>query len=79
MKRTTEEVVREIAKFQNGVGGAYDLDDFLTIPIQDQRLNAIRIECLDLREKFPPGSCQQYCSDEGLKRLKEFLEDLQAN
>jgi hypothetical protein len=79
MKRTTEEVIREITNFLNEIGGAYDWDDFLTIPIRDQRLNAIRIECLDLRDKYPPGSCRQYCSDAGLERLKQILADLQAN
>jgi hypothetical protein len=79
MKRTTEEVIREITKFLSGIGGAYDWDDFLTFPIQDQRLNAIRIECAELPHKYPPGSCRQYCSDEELKRLGEILDDLKAN
>jgi hypothetical protein len=79
MKRTTEEVIGEITRFLSGIGGAYDWDDFLTIPIKDQRLNAIRIECLDLREKFPPESCRQYCSDEGLERLRGILKGLQSH
>ena len=79
MKRTTEEVTREITKFLNGIGGAYDWDDFLTFPIEDQRLEAIRIECAELRDKYPPGNCRQYCSDEGLERLREILKDLQSN
>jgi len=79
MKRTTEEVIREISRFLDGLGGAYDWDDFLTIPIKDQRLDAIRIECGDLRDKYPPGSCRQYCSDEGLERLREILKGLQSN
>jgi hypothetical protein len=55
-RRTTEEVIREITKFLNGIGGAYDWDDFLSIPIHDQRLNAIRIECRELPDKNPPGA-----------------------
>jgi hypothetical protein len=78
MKRTTEEVIQEIAKFLNRVGGAYDWDDFLTIPINDPMLDAIRIECLDLRENYPPGKKRQYCSDEGLKRLEVILSDLKT-
>jgi hypothetical protein len=77
-RRTTEEVIREITKFLNGIGGAYDWDDFLTIPIHDRRLDAIRLECLDLRDTYPPGKKRQYCSDEGLKRLEEILHDLKT-
>jgi hypothetical protein len=78
MKRTIDEVITEISKFLNGAGGAYDWDDFVSIPIKDKHLDAIRIECFDLREKYPPGTKRQYCSDEGLKRLEEIFRDLKA-
>ncbi len=76
MKRTAEDVIREISKFLNGAGGAHDWDDFISIPIDDRRLDEIRIECSDLRDKYPPGGQRQFCSDEGLRRLKEILNDL---
>jgi hypothetical protein len=79
MRRTTEEVIGEITKFLNGIGGAYDWDDFLTIPIHDQQLNAIRIECAELRDKYPPGSCRQFCGDEGLRRLQEIIDDFRTS
>jgi hypothetical protein len=63
----------------DGTGGAYDWDDFLTFRIQDQGLDAIRAECAELPDKFPPGACRQYCSDEGLNRLREILEGLRSN
>ena len=78
MKRTTENVIQEISKFLNGDGAAHDWDDFISIPISDQRLDAIRIECPDLRDKYPPRTQRQYCSDDGLEKLKEILSDLQA-
>lgn len=78
MKRTTDEVITEIAKFLSGVGGAHDWDDFISIPIKDRRLDAIRIECSDLRDKYPPGEKRQYCSDEGLERLEEILRGLKT-
>jgi hypothetical protein len=77
MRRTTEEVIREIKNFLDGGGGAYDWDDFLAFPIPDQRLDAIRIECAELPDKYPSGSCRQYCGDEGLRRLEEILNDLE--
>lgn len=76
MKRTTDEVITEITKLLSGVGGVHDWDDFISIPIKDKRLDAIRIECSDLRDNYPPGTKRQYCSDEGLKRLEEILHDL---
>ena len=78
MKRTTDEVITEITKFLSGAGGAHDWDDFISIPIKDKRLDAIRIECSDLRDNYPPGKKRQYCSDEGLKRVEEILHDLKA-
>ena len=78
-RRTTEEVIREIKNFLDGGGGAYDWDDFVSIPIQDQRLNAIRIECRELPDKYPPGGCRQYCGDNGLKRLEEIIDDLRTS
>ena len=76
-KLSTEGVIQEITKFLNGTGGAYDWDDFICIRIQDPTLNAIRIECAELPEKYPPGP-RQYCSDEGLKRLEEILHQLRT-
>jgi hypothetical protein len=78
MKRTTENVIQEISKFLNGAGAAHDWDDFISISISDPRLDAIRIECSDLRDKYPPGTERKYCSDEGLNRLEEILNDLKA-
>jgi hypothetical protein len=78
MKRTREEVAREIEKFLNGDGGAYDWDDFVSIPIRDERLNAIRIECAEPRDMNPPDNCRQYCGEQGLKRPREILRDLEA-
>jgi len=74
MKRTAEEVIREITDFLNRVGGAHDWDDFISIRIDDERLNAIRIECADLPVRYPAGNCRQYCGDEGLKRLQEIVD-----
>jgi hypothetical protein len=78
MRRTPEEVVREIKKFLDGIGGAYDWDDFLSILVRDKRLNAVRIECAELRDKYPPIDCRQYCDDRGLERLHEIVEELET-
>ncbi len=76
MKRSRSEVIEEIEKFLNGKGGAYDWDDFVTLRIRDSKLDAIRIECCELRDKYPPEGKRQYCSDEGLARLRQILNQL---
>lgn len=76
-KLNTEDVIQEITKFLNETGGAYDWDDFTSIRIQDPTLNAIRIECAELPDKYPPGP-RQYCGDGGLKRLEEILDQLRT-
>jgi hypothetical protein len=75
---STREIIREITSFLNGTGRAYDWDDFTSIPISDEDLNAIRIECAELPHRYPPGNCRQYCSDEGLRRLEEILNNLKT-
>ena len=62
IKRTVDDAIKEITNFLNGVGGAYDWDDFVSIPIRDKRLDSIRVECFKFREKYPPGVKRQYCS-----------------
>jgi hypothetical protein len=79
VKHTTEYVIEEIEKFLNGTGGAYDWDDFTSIPIRDPHLNSIRIECAELRESYPPTSDDGYCGHEGLDRLREILDGLKKN
>ena len=78
VKLSIEEVIQEIENFLNGSGGAYDWDDFTTFTIRDQQLNAIRIECAELPDKYPSGNCRQYCSNEGLERLKEIINELRT-
>ena len=79
MRRTLQQVIHEIESFLSCLGGPYDWDDFVTLPIKnDPRLDAVRVECYELRETFPPGRKRQYCNDEGLRRLEEILRDLKA-
>ena len=76
MKRSKQEVVKILDDFLSGAGGAWDWDDFTSIPIGDPELERIRIECADMREKFPPSACRQYCSDEGMLAIRALLENL---
>lgn len=49
----------------------WDWDDFISVPIKDNYLDAVRLICLYLPEKFPPPSgTNLYCSEEGYKLLE---------
>ena len=41
-RRTPEEVVRPLEDFLHGTGGAYDWDDFVSVPIEDPELEGLR-------------------------------------
>jgi hypothetical protein len=75
---TREEAVRYIEDFLQDTGGRWDWDDFTSIPIKnDAELDAIRIQCSDLRVDYPPAPGQGgYCNDEGFAVLKSILADL---
>ncbi len=76
MKVTRERVLLEIDKFLSGRGGAYDWDDFTTLPIDDPSLDAVRKICADLPELYPPAEPRQYCGPEGLSRLRRIAREL---
>ncbi len=64
--------VRAILRaFIYGETGEWDWDDFISLPVEDAYLNAVRIICRDLPTRFPPelGS-DAYCSNEGWSTLK---------
>jgi hypothetical protein len=47
-RRTPGEVADAIKKHVNGTEGQWDWDHFTSIPIADERLDAIRLQCIDL-------------------------------
>lgn len=47
-KRSPQEVAQCLRDFLNGAGGDWDWDDFISIPIADPRLEAIRARAADL-------------------------------
>ena len=49
--RTPEEVAQYLRRFIDGTEGEWDLDDFESVPIQNEELDSIRREFLAI--KFP--------------------------
>ena len=75
---TKEEVANEIESFLSGTGGAYDWDEFCTFTLADPQLDKIRARCARLDQEFPPGLSGGYCSEEGMKVLRAYVEQLRV-
>jgi len=67
MKRSAQEVAGFIQNHVRGTEGPHDWDDFTSIPISNERLNAIRLRCVQLDDEHP---------DERFAELKKIVEDL---
>ena len=74
---TRKQVLEILKNFIDGRGGEWDWDDFISIPLEDSYLEAIRLRCAGLPEEFPPGSEKGYCSSEGIKILEDYVKNLQ--
>ena len=71
------DVINFIKAFLDGTGGSWDWDDFISIPIEDKELDRIRDRCAGLPEEFSPTENGQYCNEEGLKVLREYIKTLE--
>ena len=73
---TPEEVARCIKDFLDGSGGEWDWDDFVSVPLDDVSLEAIRSRCAALPDRHPPTEAGHYCSAAGLAELRRLLASL---
>ena len=75
--RTRDEVAAIIEDFVSGAGGAWDWDDFTSIPIKDSALDAVRIKC-DLMHSLYPGTKTEWCNEYGRAVLRELAANLRS-
>ncbi len=75
---SSEEVERSIRAFLDGSGEPWDWDDFISVPLRDSTLDAVRVECARLPERFPPTAPGCYCSDAGMLELRRLMETLRV-
>lgn len=73
-----ERVYEIIQSFIDGSISEWGWDDFLYAPIKDPYLKEIQKECLNLPNEYPPGNPKEYCNEDGVKTLKQFLLDLKS-
>ena len=73
---TSTEVQQTIATFLDGEPDQWDWDDFISIPITDPYLDAIRVICGELPRIFPPDShSRDYCNKDGVNVLRAIVRE----
>ena len=78
MKRTPEEVANTIEGFVNGAGNQWAWDGFTSIRLDDPELEAIRQKLVSLPAEFPPSNPKEYCSEAGMEKMRQIVQDLRA-
>jgi len=76
-KVTRAEVAQTIENFANGNGGPWNWDDFISVRIADEELEAIRLECLRTQFEYPGGP-NQWCNERGLEVLRGLAEEIRT-
>ena len=71
-----QEIRAQLQKIVDG-NDRYALDDLISVPLKDRRLEAIRKRCADLPEEFPPESKEQFCGPKGLDVIRGFIRELE--
>jgi hypothetical protein len=72
-KKKVAEIIKD---FISGGRGEWDWDDFISIPIKDKYLDSIRERCAGLPEEFPPVKNGEYCNQEGINVLQNYVNVL---
>jgi hypothetical protein len=77
-QKVTAKDVRDIlVRFLDGSAAPNEFDDFVSIPIGDLRLDAIRKRCARLWTEFPPETPGEYCGEGGVEVMKRFIQELE--
>jgi hypothetical protein len=77
-KMTPSEVADVIESFITDTCGDWDWDDFIYTPINDDKLNRIRIQCGEIALKYPPTEPGHYTNEEGINVLRQYVKELRA-
>ena len=76
---TREEVIGVIERFlSDAPRHPWEWDDFVSVPLDDARLDGIRELCEVAHTQYPPVD-RGYCSEEGLRVIRKALEDLRQD
>ena len=73
---TRSDVAEVLEAFSSGTGRRDDWDRFLSAPLDDPELEAIRNRCARLPEEFPPRRPGEYCSEAGRDLVRSLASQL---
>jgi hypothetical protein len=77
IKNETAYVKDCLRRFLYSESGAWEWDDFISTPINDNFLNAVRLVCLHIPKQFPPDDkIGSYCNKNGIELLIKIEESL---
>ena len=76
-KKTAKDVRDVLVRFLDGTAAPYEWDDFVSVTIDDPRLEAIRERCDLLDVEFPPELPGHYCGDGGVEIMRRFIQELE--
>ena len=73
---TPQQIRAELQKILDGQD-PYAIDELISLPLKDPRLEAIRQRIERLGEEFPPESPRQYCGPGGNEVIREYIRELE--
>lgn len=74
-----KEILEILENFVSGKGNPWDWDDFLSTTGYTPEIEKIRRECISLPDKYPPTQKGFYCNEDGLKIIKQIIQELKKN
>jgi hypothetical protein len=74
-KRSRQEVADLLDSFLVQADGRA-WDTFLSFPLEDEKLEKIRIRCANLDREFPPDNHDHYCNDKGIEVIRAYIAEL---
>jgi hypothetical protein len=64
------EIADLIERFLDGDASPREWDDFESVRLEDPELDAIRVECAEVRRNHPAERSDRFCSEEGASVLR---------
>jgi hypothetical protein len=77
MSKEMDDAIQTIRDFLENKGGIWDWDDFLSCPAREPQVRELQGFCLGLHYEFPPSHKAEYCNEEGFRKLRKRLEELE--
>ncbi len=74
MKKEISVTINLIERFLSGEVDPYEWDDFISVPVKNQKLEELRLICVNLPKNYPPSDTRHYCNSEGLAFIENKIQ-----